>query len=79
MGPVTPDVAQQQNELKTARAQGLPFNIQNALQDVINLCPLEQLCIKLSPGQNMPATHGEHTLSASAEHPVVSYVAQKNS
>jgi hypothetical protein len=37
MGPVTPDVAQQQNELKTARAQGLPFNIQNALQDVINL------------------------------------------
>lgn len=37
MGPVTPDVAMQQNELKTARAQGLPFNIQNALQDVINL------------------------------------------
>lgn len=37
MGPLTPDVAQQQNELKTARAQGLPFNIQNALQDVINL------------------------------------------
>jgi len=37
MGPVTPDVAMQQNELRTARAQGLPFNIQNALQDVINL------------------------------------------
>ena len=37
MGPVTPNVAQQQEELKTARAQGLPFNIQNALQDVINL------------------------------------------
>jgi len=37
MGPVTPDVAMQQDELKTARAQGLPFNIQNALQDVINL------------------------------------------
>jgi hypothetical protein len=36
-GPVTPDIAMQQNELKTARAQGLPFNIQNALQDVINL------------------------------------------
>ena len=36
-GPVTPDVAMQQNELRTARAQGLPFNIQNALQDVINL------------------------------------------
>jgi len=37
MGPVTPNVAQQQEELKAARAQGLPFNIQNALQDVINL------------------------------------------
>ena len=37
MGPVTPDVAMQQNELRTARAQGLPFNIQNALQDVLNL------------------------------------------
>jgi hypothetical protein len=36
-GPVTPDVATRQNELRTARAQGLPFNIQNALQDVINL------------------------------------------
>jgi len=36
-GPVTPDIAMQQNELRTARAQGLPFNIQNALQDVINL------------------------------------------
>ena len=36
-GTVTPDVAMQQNELRTARAQGLPFNIQNALQDVINL------------------------------------------
>jgi hypothetical protein len=37
MGPVTPNVAQQQEELKAARAQGLPFNIQNALQDVLNL------------------------------------------
>ena len=37
MGPVTPNVLQQQEELKAARAQGLPFNIQNALQDVLNL------------------------------------------
>ena len=37
MGPVTPNVAQQQEELKAARAQGLPFNIQNALQDVLSL------------------------------------------
>ena len=37
MGPVTPDRAAQQEELKAARAQGLPFNIQNALQDVLSL------------------------------------------
>ena len=37
MGPVSPNVAMQQEELKAARAQGLPFNIQNALQDVLNL------------------------------------------
>jgi hypothetical protein len=37
MGPVTPNVLQQQEELKAARAQGLPFNIQNALQDVLSL------------------------------------------
>jgi hypothetical protein len=37
VGPVTPDIAMQQNELRTARAQGLPFNIQNALQDVLAL------------------------------------------
>jgi hypothetical protein len=37
MGPVTPDVLQQQEDLKSARARGLPFNIQSALQDVLGL------------------------------------------
>jgi hypothetical protein len=37
MGPVTPDVAMQQEERKALNKQGLPFNIQNALQDVLNL------------------------------------------
>jgi hypothetical protein len=36
-GPVTPDVESSQNDLAAARSRGLPFNIQNALQDVIRL------------------------------------------
>ncbi len=37
MGPVTPDQLAQQEQIKGARAQGLPFNIQNALQDILAL------------------------------------------
>jgi hypothetical protein len=37
VGPVTPDQLAQQEQIKGARAQGLPFNIQNALQDVLAL------------------------------------------
>jgi hypothetical protein len=37
VGPVTPDQLVQQEQIKGARAQGLPFNIQNALQDVLAL------------------------------------------
>lgn len=37
MGPVTPDQLAQQEQIKAARAQGLPFNIQNALQDILAL------------------------------------------
>ena len=37
MGPVTPDQLAQQEQIKGARAQGLPFNIQNALQDILGL------------------------------------------
>ena len=46
MGPVMPAQAQQQEELKTARAQGLPFNIQNALQDIINLPTTSQSAMR---------------------------------
>ena len=37
MGPVTPDQLAQQEQLKGARAQGMPFNIQSALQDILAL------------------------------------------
>jgi len=37
MGPVMPEQLAQQEQIKGARAQGLPFNIQNALQDVLAL------------------------------------------
>ena len=37
MGPVMPEQLAQQEQIKAARAQGLPFNIQNALQDIIAL------------------------------------------
>jgi hypothetical protein len=41
-GPVTPDVEARQNEIVAAQAQGMPFNIQNALQDVLRLPPTVQ-------------------------------------
>jgi hypothetical protein len=37
MGPVMPEQLAQQEQIKSARAQGLPFNIQNALQDILAL------------------------------------------
>ena len=37
MGPVMPEQLAQQEQIKTARTQGLPFNIQNALQDILAL------------------------------------------
>ena len=37
MGPVMPEQLAQQEQIKGARAQGLPFNIQNALQDILAL------------------------------------------
>ena len=58
-GPVTPDVAQQQEELKTARAQGLPFNIQNALQDVINLPTASQGPIRETISALQPKVQGD--------------------
>lgn len=37
MGPVMPEQLAQQEQIKAARKQGLPFNIQNALQDILAL------------------------------------------
>jgi hypothetical protein len=37
MGPVMPEQLAQQEQIKAAREQGLPFNIQNALQDILAL------------------------------------------
>ena len=62
-GPVTPNVAQQQEELKAARAQGLPFNIQNALQDVINLPTASQGPIRETISALQPKVQGDLLLN----------------
>jgi hypothetical protein len=63
MGPVTPNVAQQQEELKAARAQGLPFNIQNALQDVLNLPTASQGPIRETISALQPRVQGDLLLN----------------
>lgn len=63
MGPVTPNVAMQQEELKTARAQGLPFNIQNALQDVINLPTASQGPMRETISALQPKVQGDLLLN----------------
>jgi hypothetical protein len=67
MGPVTPDVAQQQNELKIARAQGLPFNIQNALQDVLNLPTASQGPMRETISSLQPKVQGNLLLNPNME------------
>ena len=67
MGPVTPDVAMQQDELKTARAQGLPFNIQNALQDVINLPSASQSSMLGAITSLQPKVQGDLLLNPNME------------
>jgi hypothetical protein len=62
-GPVTPNVAQQQEELKAARAQGLPFNIQNALQDVINLPTASQGPMRETISALQPKVQGDLLLN----------------
>lgn len=63
MGPVTPNVAQQQEELKAARAQGLPFNIQNALQDVLNLPTASQGPMRETISALQPKVQGDLLLN----------------
>jgi hypothetical protein len=67
MGPVTPNVAQQQEELKAARAQGLPFNIQNALQDVINLPTAAQGPMRETISALQPRVQGDLLLNPNME------------
>jgi hypothetical protein len=67
MGPVTPNVAQQQEELKTARAQGLPFNIQNALQDVLNLPTASQGPMRETISSLQPKVQGDLLLNPNME------------
>jgi hypothetical protein len=62
-GPVTPDVEARQNELATARAQGLPFNIQNALQDVLRLPPTVQGPIRETITAMQPKLQGNLLLN----------------
>jgi hypothetical protein len=62
-GPVTPDVEARQNELAAARAQGLPFNIQNALQDVLRLPPAVQGPIRETITAMQPKVQGNLLLN----------------
>jgi hypothetical protein len=67
MGPVTPNVAQQQEDLKAARAKGLPFNIQNALQDVINLPTASQGPMRETISALQPKVQGNLLLNPNME------------
>ena len=67
MGPVTPNVAQQQEELKAARAQGLPFNIQNALQDVLSLPTASQGPMRETISALQPRVQGDLLLNPNME------------
>lgn len=62
-GPVTPDVEARQNELAAARSQGLPFNIQNALQDVLRLPPTVQGPIRETITAMQPRVQGDLLLN----------------
>ena len=66
-GPVTPDVEARQNELATARSQGLPFNIQNALQDVLRLPPSVQGPIRETISALQPRVQGDLLLNPNME------------
>lgn len=59
MGPVTPDQLAQQEQIKGARAQGLPFNIQNALQDVLALPTASQSGMRETITALQPRVQGD--------------------
>lgn len=62
-GPVTPDVEAQQNELVAARAQGLPFNIQNALEGVLRLPAAAQGPMRETISALQPRVQGDLLLN----------------
>jgi hypothetical protein len=63
MGPVTPDQLAQQEQIKGARAQGLPFNIQNALQDVLALPTASQSGMRETISALQPKVQGNLLLN----------------
>ena len=59
MGPVTPDQLAQQEQIKGAQARGLPFNIQNALQDVLALPTASQSGMRETITALQPRVQGD--------------------
>jgi len=59
MGPVMPEQLAQQEQIKAARAQGLPFNIQNALQDVLALPTAAQSSMRETITALQPRVQGD--------------------
>jgi hypothetical protein len=59
MGPVTPDQLAQQEQIKGARLQGLPFNIQTALQDVLALPTASQSGMRETITALQPKVQGD--------------------
>jgi hypothetical protein len=66
-GPVTPDVEARQNDIAAAQARGLPFNIQNALQDVLKLPPSVQGPIRETITAMQPRVQGDLLLNPNME------------
>jgi hypothetical protein len=59
MGPVMPEQLAQQEQIKGARLQGLPFNIQNALQDVLALPTASQGSMRETISALQPKVQGD--------------------
>jgi len=63
MGPVMPEQLAQQEQIKGARAQGLPFNIQSALQDVLTLPSAAQSSMRETISSLQPKVQGDLLLN----------------
>jgi len=67
MGPVMPEQLAQQEQLKGAQARGLPFNIQNALQDVLALPTASQSAMRETITALQPKVQGNLLLNPNME------------